>query len=228
MCQQSRLVPTTPHGFVGGFVKILVGAAYPVIREGLRALLSTQGEPVVGVAGTPREILDAALAQQPTVAVLDRDLEEGTPVDAVRLLAAEVPDVAVLLLTEPGAEADTLEALQAGARGCVWRGATGEELGAAARALAAGEVVLSLGGPGQNSVFSERYAMAQVRQEITPREMEVLRLLAQGLSNKAIAQGLGITESTVKYHIAALLAKLGASTRTEAVAVAYRRGLLAL
>ncbi|MBI4235804.1 MAG: response regulator transcription factor [Chloroflexi bacterium] len=210
-----------------GSLRIVVAAAYPAMREGLRALLTAQGESVWGQAATPRELLELALAHQPAVAVLDSTLEEGTIAEAARLLAAEAPEVAVLLLAEPGSEEETLEALRAGARGYLWRGATGEELAAAARAIAAGGAVLAMGEIPRAAVLSEGTAVAP-RQDLTPREAEVLRLLAQGLPNKAIAQSLGITDHTVKYHIAALLAKLGAASRTEAVTTAFRKGLLAL
>jgi DNA-binding NarL/FixJ family response regulator len=139
--------------------------------------------------------------------------------DLLREAAGAVPVLALL----PGA-AHAAEALAAGARGAVLRDASPERLGAALAAAAAGLVALD----GALAPELLRAAPSEPGEPLTPRELEVLPLLAEGLSNKQIGARLGIAERTAKFHVESILAKLPAGTRAEAVAVAARRGLLAI
>jgi DNA-binding NarL/FixJ family response regulator len=205
---------------------VIVVATYPAVRAGLRAMLD--GTDGVVVAG---EITPAALAAAEgleTADVLVVDLDEGhDPRLVLGELPAELP--AVLLAAGPddfrGIVAETPRAF-------LLKDATAEELAAAVQAVARGLLVLdpavartALAAPQGGTL---RTAPDEPLEPLTDRELEVLRLLALGLPNKGIALRLAISEHTVKFHVGAILAKLNAAGRTEAVMLAARRGLLPL
>jgi two-component system nitrate/nitrite response regulator NarL len=188
----------------------------PVVRTGLAALLSAYpGLSVVSATGEPsaRPSLSA-----PEVLVWDLDADAGAPAG----FGTDVPVVA--LVRDAGAYDG---ALRAGAKGVLVRSVGGEQLGSAVVAVAEGNVVLS---PAvYDALLGARpKPVAGPPLALTPREFEVLELLAEGLSNRLIAARLGISEHTAKFHVNAILDKLGAETRTEAVVLAARSGVLSL
>lgn len=201
---------------------------HALLREGLRALLERHDEVVVvGEAGT----FDAALAEvahtRPDVVVVDLKLTASTDYEGMRLIGELKrwnPDVAILVLTTFLDDDLVIRAVRAGAQGYVVKDVDTTELVRAIRALAIG-----------GSAFDPRSATAVMRtmagrhnaaEELTDREREVLRLLADGLSNAGIGQRLFISESTVKFHLRNLIRKLGVTKRTDAVYVASKRGLI--
>jgi two-component system nitrate/nitrite response regulator NarL len=195
-----------------------VVAEDPLVRSGLAALLSAY--PGLSVVSEGTERVSDLDAQSPEVVVWDAT-RDGVGFETPAF-GAEVPLLALVR------DADALDtALRAGARGLLVRDVGGEQLGSAVVALAEGNVVLS------KDVFS---SLLSVRPRaavgpplsLTPREHEVLELMAEGLSNRLIASRLGISEHTAKFHVNAILDKLGAETRTEAVVLAARSGVLAL
>ncbi len=210
-------------------IRVLVVAAYPAVRAGLRAMLDgTDGIAVVG------EIAPAALpaAEGPLAAdVLLIDLDE----DAESLIAAAgdllAQSAAVLLAADPE-DFRGMAAEARAPRAYLLRDAGAEELTAAVHAVARGLVVLdpAVARAALSAPAPEVRAASGAGggEPLTEREQEVLRLLALGLPNKAIALRLGISEHTVKFHVGAILAKLGAAGRTEAVMLAARSGLLPL
>ncbi len=142
-------------------------------------------------------------------------------------LAAEIPTV---VLAEPGSSAVSAQALQAGIRAVLPSGLAADQLAAALQAVASGLVVLH---PAEVQAALPVAApawrpLAELAEPLTRREREVLQMLAAGLANKEIAARLGISDHTAKFHVAAILGKLGAATRTEAVALGIRRGLVLL
>jgi DNA-binding NarL/FixJ family response regulator len=206
-------------------LRIIVAAAYPSVRAGLRAMLDgTGGITVVGelaaTAGDSELHPDAA-----DVLVADIDDEHG--IEALSGLARAMP--VVLLGSDPGIFRELLGE-EPRPRAYLLKGATAEEIGAAVAAVAQGLVVTDpavarslvsahpLVAPGVESGLSP----------LTAREQDVLQLVASGLPNKGIALRLGISEHTVKFHVGAILGKLGAASRTEAVTLAVRSGLLPL
>ncbi|MCC6380943.1 MAG: response regulator transcription factor [Dehalococcoidia bacterium] len=195
-------------------IRVLVTALRPAERAGLRALL--EDEPGVRVVG------EAATASPPTAAGFDVvviALSPGeSPAGVTEGLAAGVP--AVLLGSWSGL---VPEALGAGPRAFLDDDADGTEIAAAVRAVVAG---LSVLGPGALAALQRREPAND--DLLTPRELEVLQLLAVGLPNKTIALRLQISEHTAKFHVGSILSKLGAESRTEAVMLAVRRGLLPL
>lgn len=211
-------------------IRILVADDHPIVRDGLIATLSTQDDfRIVGEAATGKETVQQATALQPDVVLLDLEMPEMDGVEAIRRLRETQPDVRVIVFTAFDTDERILGALRAGAKGYLLKGAPRREIFHAVRVVHAGGSLL------QPIVASK--LLRQVSHEpatilgvetLTPRELEVLRLLAKGLENKEIAGELIITQRTVKYHVSSILGKLGAGNRTEAVAIAAQQGLIKL
>jgi two-component system, NarL family, nitrate/nitrite response regulator NarL len=188
-------------------------------RSGLGALLARREDLAVHAAVTPAEGTAEALAALGAEAVLwDAGAAAAAALAAV---AAAIPTVALV-----GDDAQAAEALAAGARGVARRDAGADRLAAALVAVARGLVALdAVLAPGLVRARPQHAADAE---GLTAREAEVLALLAEGLSNRSIAARLGVAERTAKFHVESILAKLGAETRSEAIVLAARRGLVAL
>jgi DNA-binding NarL/FixJ family response regulator len=208
--------------------RIAIVSSYPALRAGLRALLAAEGLEILAEASEPGDLLAARALDELDVAVLDLPLGG---VDSLLELLPEWPSLRPLVLG-PVEGADRLTtALDARPWAYLPREAGPEQLAAAARAVAAGLVTID---PTLAPALLAQPAAARqtvpedAAEELTAREREVLTLMAEGLANKQIAARLGISEHTVKFHVAAILAKLGAASRTEAGYVAARRGLIAL
>lgn len=201
-------------------IRVLVVADDPLARAGLAALLAGQeGCEVVGLAAGDDDLGAALSVYRPDAVVWDVGWDAADLPDALAEWDAEAPPL-VALLPEPGLGA----ALWAsGARGLLPRSVSGDRLAAALVAVCAGLAALD---PDLMASLPAPAAPASI-EPLTPREMDVLELLAEGLANRAIAQRLGISEHTVKFHLNAILGKLGAQSRTEAVVLAIRLGLLA-
>ena len=206
-------------------LRVLLIADDLLTRAGLVALLArTPSCEVVGQVASAEEIAAAFTTYMPDVALWDLGWRAEAALERLAELADSPPPVVVLLADDAWAAA----AWTAGARGLLRRTATVEAMAASLQAGAQGLVVLDSGLA--TALFSASLpTLATLPLEtITPREREVLQLLAEGLPNKAIAQRLGISEHTVKYHVNALLGKLDAHSRTEAVVRATRLGLILL
>jgi DNA-binding NarL/FixJ family response regulator len=204
-------------------IRLLIVDDHPVVRDGLQGMFA--GDPdfdVVGEAVNGREALSKAEAFNPDVVLMDLRMPEMDGVSAIRLMAERGLDVKVLVLTTYDTEGDVLPAIEAGATGYVLKDTPRHELYRAVRAAAAGEAVLS--------PPVARRLMGQMREggreAPSEREMEVLRLVAGGATNRHLAARLFISEATVKTHLLHLFAKLGVNDRAAAVAAAYEQGLL--
>jgi DNA-binding NarL/FixJ family response regulator len=211
-------------------IRILVVDDHPVVRDGLIAILETQPDfAVVGQAGTGAEAVRVAAEQQPDVTLLDLEMPEMDGVEALRRIRADRPGVRVLVFTAFDTDERILAAVQAGAQGYLLKGAPRSEVFNAVRVVHAGGSLLQ---PIVASRLLRRVTEANDEavdaEGLTPRELEVLVLLAHGRQNKEIANELVISERTVKFHVSAILAKLGAGNRTEAVTIAAQRGLVNL
>ena len=206
-------------------IRVVVAAASPAVRAGLGALLAGHpGLTVLESAGRPEQLAELAETLEADVILLALESGEALPLPVMLAPDAAGRAPAIVVLGN-GADGWTSRALRAGARGALPRTATGEQIAAAVAAAAAGLAVV----PADTlpRVRPAVHAAAPV-QPLTPREVEVLAMLAEGLANKAIARRLGISDHTVKTHVAAVFGKLGVSTRAEAVASAARLGLLML
>ncbi|MBE7551837.1 MAG: response regulator transcription factor [Anaerolineales bacterium] len=210
-------------------IRILVADDHPVVREGLVAILSTQPDfEVVGEAGTGPEAVEQALALQPDVLLLDLEMPEMDGVEVLRRLSQANPAVQVIVFTAFDTDERILGAVQAGARGYLLKGAPRKELFDAVRVVRAGGSLLQPVVASKLLWQVSHQSQASQAETLTPRELEVLRLLAQGLQNKEIAAELVISERTVKFHVSSIMGKLGAGNRTEAVTLAAQQGLIEL
>ncbi|PNL18615.1 response regulator transcription factor [Micrococcus sp. FDAARGOS_333] len=200
---------------------------HPVVRAGVRAVLEAHPDlTVVAEAGDGAEalrVLEALGAGGlPDVVLMDLQMGEGMDgVAATRAVRAAHPGLPVLILTTFDTEADILAALDAGAAGYLLKDASSEEIAAAVRRAAAGQRALA---PGVAERLMGR--MAGGTEVLTAREIELLELIARGVSNKAAAKELFISEATVKTHLVHVFQKLGVGSRTEAVAEARRRRII--
>ena len=204
-------------------IRILLADDHPVVRDGLAAMLATQPDfEVVGEAGTGAEAVAEAARLRPDVVLMDLEMPVLDGIEAIRRLREADPTVQVVVLTAFDTDERIVGALQAGAQGYLLKGAPRAEIFDAIRTVTAGGALLQ---PVVASKLLRQVREAEHPDALTPREKEVLDLVAAGLANGEIAENLSITERTVKFHVSSLLSKLGAKNRTQAVRLARERGL---
>ena len=208
-------------------LRIVVADDHSVVREGLRALLSAvEGYELVGTAATGVEAVKAAVTLRPDVLVMDIQMPDMTGIEATREIRRVAPTVAVLMLTMFDDDESVFAAMRAGALGYVLKGAAPESMIRAIAVVAGGEAIFGAGVATRAlSYFSTRRADPTVFPELTPREREVLMLIASGLGNAAIASRLGLAANTVGNHISNIFAKLQVASRAEAIVRARSAGL---
>jgi two-component system NarL family response regulator len=214
-------------------VRVLVVDRAPLVRRGVVAVLGEQPDlEVVGETGDDLAAIELAVATEPDVVLLDLDVPGGG-VAACEALRLARPGVAVVVLASAEDDADLAGAVRAGARGYLLRDTSPAELVEALRAVAGGKSLLS---PEMASRVLDEFAGMMRRSEaigegqgaLSRRELEVLTLVAEGLNNRAIAERLFISESTVKNHVRSIHEKLQVHSRMEAVVRAVREGVLAI
>lgn len=208
-------------------IRILVADDHPVVLDGLVAILSTQPDfEVIGTASNGLEVVSQAEALRPNVLLIDLEMPQMDGVQALETLRARNIAVRVIVFTAFDTDERILGAVQAGAEGYLLKGAPREELFEAIRVVNAGGSLL------QPIVMSKLMRHISQREDaksvetLSPREREVLQLMARGLQNKEIAAELVISERTVKFHVSSILGKLGAGNRTEAVTMALQQGII--
>jgi two-component system, NarL family, response regulator LiaR len=205
-------------------IRLLLVDDHSVVRQGLRMFLGLDPElEVVGEANNGAEALDQARALRPDVVLMDLLMPVMDGVTATAALRAELPDTEVIALTSVLEDAAVMGAMRAGAIGYLLKDTEADELRRAIKAAAAGQVQLS---PQAAARLLREVRAPESPETLTERETDVLRLLAQGQSNKQIAQTLTIGEKTVKTHVSNILAKLGVPSRTQAALHAVRIGLV--
>jgi DNA-binding NarL/FixJ family response regulator len=219
----------------GASLRVVLADDQTVVREGLVTLLGLlPGIEVVGAAADGIEALDLVAAQQPDVLLVDLRMPRCDGVEATRRVRAEWPRTEVVVLTTYADDDSVLSALQAGARGFLTKDADAEAIARALHAAAAGQSTVD--GDVQRRLIEAAARSrpgpapsgpdAQLVEGLTGREIEVLRLIAAGLSNTEIARRLVVSEATVKTHVNHVFAKAGLRDRAQAVAYAYRAGLV--
>lgn len=206
-------------------INVFVVDDHPVVREGIVSIISSAPDMnVVGEAANGREAITtiAAFASAPDVVLMDLRMPVMDGVTTTAYLRAHFPDVTIVILTTYETDEDILSAIEAGATGYLLKAAPREELISAVRAAAGGRVALA---PSVAAALVTR-AQTPAPARLTPREVEVLRLVAAGGTNGRIASSLTISEATVKTHLLRIFEKLGVNDRTRAVTLAMERGIL--
>jgi DNA-binding NarL/FixJ family response regulator len=206
-------------------IRVLLADDHPVVRGGLVALLdSLPGVAVVGQAGTGRAAVKETALTRPDVVIMDLRMPELDGVEATRQIVRAHPRVAVLVLTMFDDDAMVAQALQAGARGYLVKGAEQDEIERAIRTVAAGGVVVA--GQVAGALLGRLARPAEVPfPSLTDRERQVLDRMAGGAGNAAIAAALGMAPKTVGNHVGAIFAKLAVATRAEAIVRARDAGM---
>ncbi|WP_433082922.1 response regulator [Dactylosporangium sp. CA-052675] len=214
-----------------GTIRVVLADDQRVVREGLALVLGLLPDvEVIGAAGDGAEAVGLAVALRPDIVLMDLRMPRCDGVEATRRLREQAPEVRVVVLTTYSDDRSVLEALRAGAKGYLTKEAGGEEIRAALRRVLDDGAALDPAVQHHvlNALTRGEPAPAEPgerRDGLTPREAEVLGLIAGGLTNGQIAARLFISEGTVKSHVNHLLAKLGVRDRAQAVAYAYRNGL---
>ncbi|MAT19367.1 MAG: DNA-binding response regulator [Leifsonia sp.] len=206
-------------------IRILVADDHPIVRAGLVALLEAEDDvEVVGTATTGVEAVEQALTKRPDVVLMDLRMPELDGDAATAQIRAGAPEVKVVILTTYESDDAILAGVEAGASGYLLKAAPEQELLAGVRAVAAGEVALA---PRVAAMLVTRASRPpEPAAALSPRELDVLRLVADGLSNRAIGERLFVGESTVKTHLLHVFAKLDVADRTRAVTRAMELGIL--
>jgi DNA-binding NarL/FixJ family response regulator len=199
-------------------IRILIVDDHPVLREGLTLIIESQTDlQVVAEAGTGKEAIALFEENLPDVTLMDLGLPDIHGIDVIRRLRAQHPDARIIVLTTYLGDVQALRALQAGASGYLLKGTLRRDLLDTIRSVYQGQRQV------QTEVASE-LAQHAADQSLTAREIEVLKLIAKGCSNKVVADRLHISEDTVKGHVGNILEKLKANDRTHAVTIALHRG----
>jgi DNA-binding NarL/FixJ family response regulator len=211
-------------------MKILIADDHPVVREGLSAMLNRQPDiEVVGEAGNGREAVEKTRNLRPDIVLMDLRMPEMDGVEAMRRIAAINPEVRFIVLTTYDNDEYIFKGIEAGARAYLLKDSPREELFKAIRAVHRGESLIQPAVAGKVlDRFAELSRQVQSPEALSDREVEVVKLMAEGASNKEIAVSLHISESTVKTHIQTIFQKLGVSDRTGAVTQAIRKGIIHL
>jgi DNA-binding NarL/FixJ family response regulator len=208
-------------------IRILIADDHPMFRFGLRALLTAEPDTVViGEATSGRQVIEMAAQLTPDVILMDINMPEISGIEATRQIFAANPDIGILVITM--FEDDTVfAAIRAGARGYILKGAEGEETIRAIRAVANGESIFSPAIAQRLTKFivTAPTVEAPLFPDLTPREREILVLIAQGLTNSAIAEHLSLSPKTVRNQVSSVLSKLNVTSRAEAIVKARQAGL---
>jgi two-component system NarL family response regulator len=203
-------------------IRILVVDDHHVVRQGIVALIkSVEDMTVVAEAADGKQAVDLFRKHRPDVTIMDLRLPVMTGVEAITEIRRESPAARIIVLTTFDGDEDIYRALQAGARGYLLKDMFGDDLMDAIRAVHAGKSRIP-------AAVAQRLADRMVGSELTARELEVLKLIVAGKSNKEIGNALSISEATVKTHINNLLSKMGVSDRTQAATTALQRGIVHL
>jgi DNA-binding NarL/FixJ family response regulator len=201
-------------------IRILIADDHFVVRMGLSTLINTQDDmSVVAEAANGKQAVEMFRAHRPDVTLMDLRMPEMNGVESIIAIRAQEPDARIIVLTTYDGDEDIYRAFHAGARAYLLKDTHHDDLLGALRAVHQGQRFIP-------PAIANRLAERIPRSELTTRELEVLKLIVKGMSNREIAATLFITEGTVKIHVNNLLGKLGVSDRTKAATTALQRGIV--
>jgi DNA-binding NarL/FixJ family response regulator len=203
-------------------IRVLSVDDHPLLREGIARLIEHQSDmQLIGEASNGREALEQFRTHHPDITLMDLQMPEMSGIDAISAIRGEFPDARIIVLTTYVGDFQVTRALKAGARGYLLKSMLRQELLQTIRAVHAGQKRLS-------AEVAAEIAEHGTDDALTPREIDVLRLIANGNTNKEIAGKLSLTEETVKGHVKNILGKLCVNDRTHAVTIALKRGIIDL
>jgi DNA-binding NarL/FixJ family response regulator len=211
-------------------IRVFLAEDHEIVRKGIRALLATEPDvEVIGEAADGREAVVEVIRLRPDVTLMDLDLPEVDGIQATGQITTAWPEAGILVLTSFATDDKVFPAVKAGARGYLLKDSSPEELVRAIRQVHHGEASLD---PSIARKVLQELARSSDRpptpDPLTPREVEVLRLVARGLGNQQIADDLSLSEATVRTHVSTILGKLHLASRTQAALYALREGLASL
>jgi DNA-binding NarL/FixJ family response regulator len=203
-------------------IRVLCVDDHPLVRKGIASILANEADlQLVGEAGDGREAVEAFRLHHPDVTLMDIRMPQMDGIEATKLIRRENPEARIIALTSYDGDQEIYRSLEAGVRGYILKEMVHTEIVRAIRVVHSGKRLMP---PEVAERLSEHFPQVT----LTPREVEVLAFVAQGLGNKEIGAQLGTAAGTVKMHLQNILCKLGASDRTHAVTLAIRRGIIYL
>jgi len=203
-------------------IRILTVDDHALLRAGIASLVEIEPDmELVAEASTGREAIEQFRQRRPDITLMDLQMPDISGIEAIIAIRSEFPDARIVVLTTYAGDVQVVRALKAGARGYLLKGNVHTDLLATIRAVHAGQKRIP-------PEVAAELAMHTTEDQLTARELEVLKLIAQGNANKEIAAQLSVREDTVKSHVGNILEKLGANDRTHAVTIGLRRGIIDL
>jgi len=203
-------------------IRVICVDDHPLVRKGIASILANEADMLlVAEGGNGREAVELFRMHQPDVVLMDLRMPQLDGIEATREIRRESPDARIIALTSYDGDQDIYRALEAGVRGYILKEMVHTEVVRAIRTVTSGKRLMP-------PEVAERLSEYFPQVVLTPREVEVLKLVARGLANKEIADKLGTASGTIKMHVQNILEKLGASDRTHAVTIALERGILHL
>jgi two-component system, NarL family, response regulator len=201
-------------------IRVLIADDHAVVREGLASIIVGETDMrLAGKAANGEEAVALWQSLKPDIGLFDLRMPLVDAVEAIKRIRAADDSAKVIIITTFDGDEDIYRALRAGAKGYILKDATMEQIGACIRAVNAGKPFIP-------PPIAEKLATRMYFDDLSPREVEILQLMARGASNKDIAARLSVSLATVKFHVNNVMTKLGANSRTEAVAIAAKRGLV--